>query len=130
MNAPATSENLLDMGVIRDLSVLERSPCDRFLRELLETFAEDAYLAIERMRACADAGDVATLAREAHRLKGCSGSLGAVPFACACVEIEHRARTRPSTELNECIDRAASVLDATRARIREFVQSASRAPRG
>jgi HPt (histidine-containing phosphotransfer) domain-containing protein len=133
VNPPAAAgagDGLLDMGVIRELGVLEHSPDDRFLTDLLETFAQDAHLAIERMRACASAGDIATLAREAHRMKGCSGSLGALPFAGACVDIERNARTRATTEIAECIDRAAQVLDATHERIRQFVQAAARDARG
>ncbi len=108
------SGELLDLGVIRDLAEVTADSGPGFLRGVLERYAADALDCIERMRRHALCGDSASLAREAHRLKGSSGTVGAVLLAAACLEIERSARAGVCTGMEPRLEQARDVLDATR----------------
>jgi len=110
----------VDHDVLRDLAGVSADSGSRFVLELAEVFTADARGTIERMRACARRGDCGTLAREAHRLKGSSGTLGAVGLAGACLEIERRARAGACGDAETRVDEALALLDATRGGITEF----------
>jgi HPt (histidine-containing phosphotransfer) domain-containing protein len=105
---------LLDFEVIRDLAEVTSDSGPGFLRAVLERFAVDALDCIERMRRHARRGDTASLAREAHRLKGSSGTVGALLLAAECREIEQSARAGLCTGMEPKIEQAHDVLDATR----------------
>lgn len=108
------SGELLDLDVIRDLADVTADSGPGFLRDVLERFAADALDCLERMRAHVLRGDTASLAREAHRLKGSSGTVGAIRLAAECRDIERTARAGVCTEMEPRIERARDVLDATR----------------
>lgn len=111
---------VIDHGVLRELAGVSADSGTSFVLELAEIFAADARGALERMRACARKGDAGTLAREAHRLKGSSGTLGALRLAGECLEIERRARAGGCADLEARVDGALTLLDATRGGIRDF----------
>jgi len=111
---------LVDREVLRDLAGVCADSGSTFVLELTEVFAADARVAFERMRACARQGDSTALAREAHRLKGSSGTLGAVRLAGACLEIERRARAGSCSDVESRVDDALALLDATRGGIAAF----------
>ena len=69
---------------------------------------------IERMRRHAREGDTASLAREAHRLMGSSGTVGALLLADECQEIERSARAGICTGMEPKIEKIHDILDATR----------------
>lgn len=108
------SGELLDLEVIRDLSEVTADSGPGFLRSVLDRFSADARDCIERMRRHARSGDAASLAREAHRLKGSSGTVGAVLLADQCREIERSARAGLCTGMEPKIEQAHDALDATR----------------
>jgi HPt (histidine-containing phosphotransfer) domain-containing protein len=114
------ADALLDFEVIRDLADVTADSGGAFLRGLLERFAAEACDTLERMQAYARCGDSASLAREAHRLKGSSGTVGAIRFAGECREIERSARAGVCTGMGTRIEQARSVLDATRSGLRTF----------
>jgi len=105
---------LLDLDVIRDLSEVTSDSGPGFLRGVLERFAADARDCLERMRAHLRRGDAAALAREAHRLKGSSGTVGALRLASECRPIETSARAGECAGMEPKIEQARDVLDATR----------------
>lgn len=114
-------ENLLNVETVRDLIAFEAQSGRSFLAALLESFAHDARAALERMRACARAGDGERVANEAHRLKGSSGSIGAVGFSSECLAIERNAREGAYETLEERIDQALRVLDASRLGLQRLI---------
>ena len=114
-------DNLLNVETVRDLIAFEAQSGRSFLAALLESFAQDARAALERMRACARAGDGERVANEAHRLKGSSGSLGAVGFSGECLAIERNARAGAYETLEERIDEALRVLDASRLGLQRLI---------
>ncbi|HSN33875.1 MAG TPA: Hpt domain-containing protein, partial [Ideonella sp.] len=77
-------EELLNLQTVHELVAVEAESGIAFVAGLVEAFACDAREALERMRHCARAGDVERLAREAHRLKGSSGSVGAARLSGEC----------------------------------------------
>jgi len=104
---------LLDIQVVRELALIEVSPGDSLLPHFLETFAGDAGASLERMRAQARVADPRVLAREAHRLKGGSTSIGAIQLASELAEIELSARAGAIADLEAHIARALELLYAS-----------------
>lgn len=111
---------VVDHGILRDLAGVGADSGTSFVLELMDIFAADARGALERMRACARLGDSGALAREAHRLKGSSGTLGAVRLAGECLEIERRARAGSCADLEARVEGALTLLDTTRRGIDDF----------
>jgi len=112
-------EKLLDLEVVMDLIGVTAEDAG-FIADLMRSYAADARQALERMHGYARVGDCAALAREAHRLKGSSGTVGAAQLARECLEIERAARGGTSRGLECNIGHAAAVLEATRGRMTEF----------
>jgi len=108
------SGELLDFDLIRDLVDVTADSEPGFLRGVLERYVIDALHCLERMRRHVHHGDAASLAREAHRLKGSSGTVGAILLAAECLEIERSARAGACTGMEPRIEHARDVLDATR----------------
>ena len=123
MSAPRSDAGLLDLEQLRAVAQLGGE--DSYLRRLYDGFADDARRTLARMREYAVCGEAVSLAREAHRLKGGSGSIGAVGFSRGCQEIERRARQLgtldvkgPIAEAHLLLDEAQRLLDATLAELR------------
>jgi HPt (histidine-containing phosphotransfer) domain-containing protein len=112
-------EKLLDLQTVKDLVDATAEDAE-FLADLLRTYASDARRALERMGAHARSGDCTALAREAHRLKGSSATVGAARLARECFTIEHAARRGASRGLEINIHNASAVLEATHGRMAEF----------
>lgn len=109
--------DLLDLETLRELAALEGSQGQPYAAELLELFTAEARRALLRMRVSAWLGDAGALAREAHRLKGSSGSVGATRLQAECLALERCAREGDLGELvglEERIEYALGVLQATR----------------
>ena len=118
---PGQAENLLDVEQLVALADLD-DPGEAvgYLAWLHDQFAGDARQSLERMRELSRRGDALMLAREAHRLKGSSGSLGAARFSLDCLEIECRARSAGVVGVNELIDAAQRRLGATVGALRDL----------
>lgn len=110
-------DSLLNLDTVRELMEAEARCGKPFMAALLDAFAAEARAALERMRACIRAGDAQRLALEAHRLKGSSGSMGAEQLYGECVVLERTARQGKCDALEERIDHALRVLDASRRRM-------------
>jgi len=113
---------LLDFELLGDLTQLDEGPGGPYMARLLEDFAADARMTIERMRCLAGHGKACAIAREAHRLRGSSGSIGAPCLAQGYGEIESRARSGATRILPAQIEETARVLDATMEALRDFLR--------
>ena len=111
------SDELLNLETVHELMAVEAKSGKPFLAHLFESFAREARAARERMRDCARAGDGERLAREAHRLKGSSGSIGAARLCGECRDLERNAREGDRAALEARIDQALRVLDASQRRM-------------
>ena len=123
MDAATRTGELLDLEVIDDLASLYTTRGNEVARELLELFAADAHRCLVLIRVSAWLGDAATLRREAHRLKGTSGSVGAARLGMECAALERCAEEGDLGALlglEERIEHAFSVLQETRDAIRSL----------
>jgi CheY-like chemotaxis protein len=85
-------------------SIAGARPGDRErLGEILDSFAGRLPGVLRRMDEAAASGDVRTLTRLAHGLKGSSGTLGAHQLAAACAEIEQQARERATADVFDAL---------------------------
>ena len=87
------------------LDELERSVGDdhTFLRELIETYLEDAPRQIAAVRSGIAAGDVESTNRAAHTLKSTSASIGALGLSAMARELQTMTavETTAGADLNE-----------------------------
>ena len=111
---------LLDTAIVQELAGAIADSGNEFMLELMETYTRDAHAALERMRQQVCAGDAASLAREAHRLKGSSATVGAIRLAAACFAIELSAKSGICDGLGARVDAALEILDATRVALAQF----------
>ena len=63
-----------------------------FVRELIETFLEDAPQQLTALRNAVDQGDAEEARRAAHTLKSNAATFGATELSELCAELEARAR--------------------------------------
>lgn len=113
-------DTLLDTGVMRELMGTTADSGRTFMMDLMEMFVGDARTALERMRRHVLSNDAAALAREAHRLKGSSATVGAIRLAASCLAIERSAKNGICAGLETNIDGALDILDATRIGLAAF----------
>ena len=76
-----------------------------FVSEIVDTYLADAPDQLGGMAAAAAAGDLVTLGRHAHTLKGNSRNVGAVALAEIAREVEEASR---SGQIGDAPDRIAS----------------------
>jgi HPt (histidine-containing phosphotransfer) domain-containing protein len=86
----AASVDDMTVGKLRDVE--EATGETGFTRRLLERFVEDARLRLLRLRESKDAGDMQTLQRVAHSMKGSAGTVGAVLIQEVCARMEQDAK--------------------------------------
>ncbi len=87
-----------------------------FLRELVDTYLEDAPQQVEGMRHGLQGGDRELLHRSAHTLKSNSASLGATTLSAMCRELEaltgpRRDNVDASADLGERVAAIAEELE-------------------
>jgi signal transduction histidine kinase/CheY-like chemotaxis protein len=73
------------------------------LSQILDSFAGRLPDVLRQMDEAAASGDVRTLTRLAHGLKGSSGTLGAHQLAAACAEVEEQVRREGVAEVFEAL---------------------------
>jgi len=100
------SDDAEPAAVDRDvLDELERAVGDdrAFLRELVETYLEDAPRQIAALRSGIAAGDVESTNRAAHTLKSTSASIGALGLSAMARELQTMTapETTAASDLNE-----------------------------
>jgi len=89
---------------------------DPGLAEIIDLFVAELAGRVEAMRQAASMGDLATVGRLAHQLKGAGGSHGFPHLSTIAREVEHAARELQSpTETTSAIDRLAAACTQTRA---------------
>ena len=112
----------LDPAALADL--LEMVGDDHaFVGDIVDTYLRDAPEQLTGMEAALAVGDLETLGRHAHTLKGNSLSVGATVLAGLARGLEEQARAGDATAVGPRIDaaaaefgRVATALEAARAR--------------
>ena len=94
-----------------------------FVDDIVDTYLRDAPEQVAGMRAALAAGDLGTLGRHAHTLKGNSLSVGATALAAITRDLEERARAGDAAfagpkieEASAELARVATALEAARGR--------------
>jgi HPt (histidine-containing phosphotransfer) domain-containing protein len=106
-------DELIDRAVVREIAEVGDDATGTL--RLLEGFAADARRTLSAMRDWALRGETAPLMHAAHRLKGSSGSVGAIGLAAECLALERCAREGRTAGLAGRIETALGVLEQTRA---------------
>ena len=94
-----------------------------FVDDIVDTYLQDAPEQLSGLRTALAAGDLETLGRHAHTLKGNSLSVGATALAAMARDLEERARAGDAADAGPKIEdasaefgRVATALEAARVR--------------
>lgn len=79
----------IDMSIFEELRQISGAD---FLRELVDTFLEEAPQLLSQLRSSIETGDVETFRRAAHSLKSNGATFGASRFSLQAKELELLAR--------------------------------------
>ncbi|MBV9580593.1 MAG: response regulator [Chloroflexi bacterium] len=91
--APTLPDAPVALEVIAELRELMGQMGGQPLQHLIEVYLQSSQNHLQAMRPALAARDTAALAREAHRLRGASGSVGAQRVAGVCASIEEHAKS-------------------------------------
>ncbi|HJQ27712.1 MAG TPA: response regulator, partial [Rubrobacter sp.] len=83
----------LDRGVLAALRDLQEEGEPDLLKDLMELFLADVPLQLAVLRKAFEAGDVPSVKRVAHTLKGSCGNMGAASMEALCTELEQTVRS-------------------------------------
>ena len=108
---------LVDLDVVAELRDATGGDMD-FVRELVDTFVEEAGGHLAALEAAIAADDVAGLVRPAHTLKSSSASVGAMRLSELGREIEEASRAGRADGLAERVVEVRTAWDATLAALR------------
>ena len=103
---------VLDHGVIAELRE-STGDDDEFIRELVDTYLEEAAGYLEAMAAALAAGDAAAMVRPAHTLKSSSATMGAMRLAGICRRLEEAGRAGHADGMAADVDLARATWAAT-----------------
>ncbi|HEX6709804.1 MAG TPA: response regulator [Rubrobacter sp.] len=101
-----SEDDPLDRGVLADLRDLQEEGDPDLLKELTDLFLVDVPLQLAVLRKAVEAGDVPSVERIVHTLKGSSGNMGARRMGPLCTELEETVR---SGELSAAPDLISSL---------------------
>ncbi len=97
-------------------------------RSVLELFLEDTPAYALEVVASLRAGDWANVARQAHRLKGTSATVGADRLRALAVDIEERAARATVVDSAATEQQLLATLDEVLARMRDILVAITEAP--
>ncbi|MCX7907611.1 MAG: PAS domain S-box protein [Bacteroidetes bacterium] len=113
-------ETVLDRAVIAELQAIDETSDGAFLRELVESFLEDARERLRVMEQLVHTGHWEQLYREAHTLKGGSASIGAEAMRQLCEELEKEARGGEPLRARYLVGQLQEAYRHTRRALREL----------
>ncbi|MCP5459636.1 MAG: Hpt domain-containing protein [Gammaproteobacteria bacterium] len=105
------NENIIDFSILDEYT-------PELTRKLLALFQEQVPQTVSKIKNHAATGNAASLAKEAHFLKGSSVSLGAVQLADLCKQVQQRG---DKNDLGG-VDRLIEQLEQSYARSLEVLQ--------
>jgi two-component system, sensor histidine kinase and response regulator len=115
------SEDPLDRGVLASLRGLQQEGDPDILKELMELFLADVPLQLVVLRKAVEAGDVASVGRIVHTLKGSCGNMGARSMEALCTELEEIVRSEELRTAPELISRLEEEFGRARVALEEEV---------
>jgi len=113
---PAEERPPIDMHVLEDLREMTRGG----FSALLATYIKDGPAFRKDLQVAATRGDLESLARTAHKIKGAYGSVGAATLSRLSQALEDRARAGETAGIEE----GAAEIDAEFARVHVVLETA------
>jgi DNA-binding response OmpR family regulator/HPt (histidine-containing phosphotransfer) domain-containing protein len=105
-----SSEGPVALEVIAELRELMGQMGNEPLQQLNDVFLRSARNHLIGMRTALTDGNAEELGREAHRLRGASGSVGAQRMARVCSVIEERAKAEDLSAVDDLLDQLETEL--------------------
>lgn len=93
-----------------------------FLKTLIDTFLDDCETYMSGLRTAVEEEDEASLAEEAHGLKGAVANLQAEPAREAARRLEELGRSGAVEEAGRALDRLETEIDRLRAALMDMVE--------
>lgn len=117
---PVTPPPVLDADALQRLRELDPSGNGQLLERVLRAYESSIDRLLPQLQAARARGDMQGVRHVAHTLKSSSASVGALPLAKLCGEVEAAVRDEVFAGLPEQLDRLEAelhaVLDAVRAK--------------
>ena len=95
----------VDLSVLKDYEKIQLEGEPDVIVELLDLYLDDAPRRVAAMKESAAGRNWQSVKREAHGLRGSSGSLGAVEMAQICAEIERTEFGSPGSNIAALLSR-------------------------
>jgi CheY-like chemotaxis protein len=118
-----SEEDPLDRGVLASLRELQEEGDPDILKELMELFLADVPLQLVVLRKAVEAGDVSSVGRVVHTLKGSCGNMGARSMEALCTELEEIVRSEELRAAPGLISRLEEEFGRARVALEEEVST-------
>jgi HPt (histidine-containing phosphotransfer) domain-containing protein len=112
---------VIDVDALADLESLEEQG-DFSVRELIETFADEAQRNLAGIRAAIASTHAEDLAREAHTLKGSGRDLGTPRLSAVCEQLERAGREDVFDGAEKLADQVEQELEAGLVGLQEYLE--------
>ncbi len=118
---PSPSHHLppIDAGVIRALQDMVGEDDPELLKLVIDSYLADLPRLLQDIRTAVELSDAQALEFSAHTLKSSSATVGAIPLAELCKQLENRGRTGALAESAMMVER----LEAECERVRDALES-------
>ncbi len=93
----STRDELIDMSVLNDLRMLERTGAESVFHDVVSMYLQDSAGFIESLNAAVSTQNAADLREAAHALKSCSGNVGAMGIMSLSAALEAQALSNSLT---------------------------------
>jgi CheY-like chemotaxis protein/HPt (histidine-containing phosphotransfer) domain-containing protein len=110
-NRPVIEQPALNLAVLAELRALQGEGPEDLLTMLVEYFLRDTPSRLASMRTAAAQKDARALERVAHTMKSSCASLGAVPMAELCAQLERCGRNNRLEDAVPSLDRLDGEFD-------------------
>jgi HPt (histidine-containing phosphotransfer) domain-containing protein len=110
--------------ILQELGAEELSD---LLMELVGTFKGDTEVRLQMLREAVAAGDVESVRKAAHSMKGSAAQMGADDIASACREIETAVDEGCADRLQELAAHVEQLFAVTRRAMDQYVRNSGRA---
>lgn len=110
----------IDMGVLQELLDLCDDGDTSLVTELIDMFITDAPTRVDEVESGFQAGDLETVERAAHSLKGSSGNLGATLVMDIAESLQNASRTGDAEVVRGLVPELRSQFDSAIAELRQL----------
>jgi len=115
----AREVTLIDPDVIQDMKEMDDEN-HSFLRELVNTFEEEALELTAQLHKAVEDGEIETAIKVAHSLKGVSANTGAIVLADLSRDIEEKAKNHEIDDLGRILPHLQRTVEQTITSLKEI----------